>query len=57
MVRVRATKKGQQLMQRGRGRRVSVLAAWLKEIGAAELTALAQSADIIERLVRDAEMH
>ena len=34
VVRLRPTKKGERLMQQGRGRRVSVLARWLTAVSA-----------------------
>ena len=37
VVRLRPTKKGERLMQQGRGRRVSVLARWLTAVSADEL--------------------
>jgi hypothetical protein len=56
VVRLRHTKKGERLMQQGRGRRVSVLAGWLTAASADELVALSRSADVIERLIREADM-
>ena len=52
IVRVRATAKGRTILEDGRRRRISDLAARLRTIDAADLETLERAAELIERVVR-----
>jgi len=52
IVRVRATEKGRRILEEGRRRRISDLAARLRTIDAGELETLERAAELIERVVR-----
>lgn len=52
VVQIQATAKGRRILQQGRGRRVAMLADWLKRFNQAELAALDRCAEMIERLAR-----
>jgi len=51
LVHIRATQKGVSVMRRGRARRVARLAAQLRDMEPAKLSALAEAATIIEHIV------
>lgn len=51
---VTATAKGERILQRGRKQRVDTLASGLRELSAAELSAVAKGAELIERVTRQA---
>jgi len=51
LVQIRATQKGVSVMRRGRARRVARLAAQLRDMEPAKLSALAEAATIIEHIV------
>ncbi|MGH9804082.1 MAG: MarR family winged helix-turn-helix transcriptional regulator, partial [Candidatus Acidiferrales bacterium] len=53
VVRVRATRKGRVLLQRGRRRRIAHLARRLRGLSQRELALLERAAGLIERAVRD----
>jgi len=53
VVRVRATRKGRELLQRGRRRRIEHLARRLRGLSRRELALLERAAALIERAVRD----
>jgi DNA-binding MarR family transcriptional regulator len=55
VVQIQPTAKGRRLLQQGRGRRVSMLAKWLGGLDQADIDRLAACADLIERIVRDAD--
>src|SRR5688500_9737859 len=50
--RVRATEKGRRILEEGRRRRISALAARLRTVDAADLDTLERAAELIERVVR-----
>ena len=52
IVRVRATEKGRRILEEGRRRRISDLAARLRTVDAGELETLERAAELIERVVR-----
>jgi len=52
IVRVRATDRGRRILEEGRRRRISDLAARLRTVDAAELDTLERAAELIERIVR-----
>ena len=52
IVRVRATDKGRTILEEGRRRRISDLAARLRTVEAADLETLERAAELIERVVR-----
>ena len=52
IVRVRATEKGRRILDEGRRRRISDLAARLRMVDAGELETLERAAELIERVVR-----
>ena len=52
IVRVRATDRGRAVLEEGRRRRISDLAARLRTVDAAELETLERAAELIERVVR-----
>jgi DNA-binding MarR family transcriptional regulator len=51
VVRVRATRAGEQVLEEGRARRVAALAARLAALEPAELATLADAADLLERVL------
>lgn len=53
VVRVRATRRGRELLQRGRRRRIAHLAKRLRGLSGRELALLERAAGLIERAVRD----
>ena len=53
VVRVRATRKGRELLQRGRRRRIAHLARRLRGLPQRELALLERAAELIEQAVRD----
>jgi DNA-binding MarR family transcriptional regulator len=55
VVQIQATAKGRRILQQGRGRRVAMLADWLKRFSYADLAALDRGAEMIERLARGPE--
>jgi len=52
IVRVRATEKGRRILEEGRRRRISDLAARLRAVDADDLATLERAAELIERVVR-----
>ena len=52
IVRVRATDQGRRVLEEGRRRRISDLAARLRTVDAADLETLERAAELIERVVR-----
>jgi DNA-binding MarR family transcriptional regulator len=52
IVRVRATEKGRRILEEGRRRRISDLAARLRSVDPADLEILERAAALIERIVR-----
>ena len=52
IVRVRATDRGRSVLEEGRRRRISDLAARLRTVDAGELETLERAAELIERVVR-----
>jgi DNA-binding MarR family transcriptional regulator len=52
IVRVRATDRGRTILEEGRRRRISDLAARLRTVDADELDTLERAAELIERVVR-----
>jgi DNA-binding MarR family transcriptional regulator len=50
VTRIRATQKGELLLKRGRSARINLLAEWLRELDATELTLLDQASKALERL-------
>ena len=52
IVRVRATDRGRMVLEEGRRRRISDLAARLRTVDAGELETLERAAELIERVVR-----
>jgi DNA-binding MarR family transcriptional regulator len=52
IVRVRATEKGRRILEEGRRRRISDLAARLRAVDASDLETLERAAELIERVVR-----
>jgi len=52
VVRVRATEKGRRILEEGRRRRISDLAARLSTVEPEELETLERAAELIERVVR-----
>jgi DNA-binding MarR family transcriptional regulator len=50
-VRIRATGKGERLLQRGRKRRIKYLARHLEDLANEDLQALRKAADILEKLM------
>jgi DNA-binding MarR family transcriptional regulator len=52
IVRVRATDRGRRILEEGRRRRISDLAARLRTVDASELDILERAAELIERIVR-----
>lgn len=53
VVRVQATRKGRALLQRGRRRRLELLAARLRRLPRQELRVLGRAAELIERALRE----
>jgi len=51
-IRLRATAKGEKLLQRGRRRRIDDLAGQLRRLSARELRALSEAAEILENAFR-----
>lgn len=49
---LRATRKGEQVMRRGRARRLARFEELLKKASGAEMQSLSEAANILERLVR-----
>jgi DNA-binding MarR family transcriptional regulator len=52
-IRLRATAKGQKLLERGRGLRIAYLAGRLEELSAEDLSALGKAAEILESTLRN----
>jgi DNA-binding MarR family transcriptional regulator len=52
-VQVRATPTGAKTLRRGRARRVETLRARLATLSPAELTALGEGVDVLERILQD----
>ena len=52
IVRVRATDRGRRILEEGRRRRISDLAARLRDVDAGDLDTLERAAELIERVVR-----
>jgi len=52
IVRVRPTDKGRRILEEGRRRRISDLAARLRALDPADLETLERAAELIERVVR-----
>jgi len=55
VVRVQATRRGRELLQRGRRRRIAHLARRLRGLSKQELALLERAARLIERAVRDGQ--